>query len=210
MGYAAHVTTERIERTNEQWLAELQSDGAAADSAQRALHALVIGAVRKATSTQGQLDEATIDDLTQVAVLRIVQNLERFEGRSKFTTWAFSVAVRAAFSELRKSMYHDGAEELSQENAGALASQDVEPAAFAERSEIVEVMHRVIAEELTERQRAAILGDLGGTSQDDIALQLGVNRNALYKLVHDARLKLVKGLRGAGICDDQVRVAFDL
>ena len=34
--------------------------------------------------------------------------------------------------------------------------------------------------------------------QDEIARQLGSNRNAVYKLTHDARRKLRAGLESAG------------
>lgn len=204
------MTAGGTRRTNEQWLAELRADGAPGDAAREALRSLVAGAVRKATAAQGPLDDATAEDLTQVAVVKVLDNLHRFEGRSKFTTWVYSVAVRAAFSELRKATYRSGGDSLGEEHAEALTTDEPAPSNWAERSEIVEVMHRVIAEELTERQRTAILGELSATPTEELLETLGTNRNAYYKLVHDARAKLVKGLRGAGICDDQVREAFDL
>jgi len=204
------VTPKSTQRTNEQWLEELRLDGAAGASAQHALRELVAGAVRKATSSRGALDEATLDDLVQVASMHVLDHLDRFEGRSRFTTWAFAVAVRAAFSELRKSTYRSTGGELSTSGAGELESETPGPTRWAEQGEIVEIMHRVIADDLTERQRKAILGELSGASQEELLAELGINRNALYKLVHDARKKLKQGLGAAGICDDQVRGAFDL
>lgn len=201
-------------RTNGRWLEDLRGEGQAADRAQGALRDLVAGAVRKATASRGGLDEATLEDLTQVAVVHVLQNLDRFEGRSKFTTWAYAVAVRAAFSELRRSVYGGGAavraEALTDAGAGALASPDEAPTRRAEKDEIVEVMHRVIEGELTERQRTAILGELSGRPRDELVAELGTNANAFHKLVHDARKRLREGLLAAGICDDQVREAFGL
>jgi RNA polymerase sigma-70 factor (ECF subfamily) len=46
--------------------------------------------------------------------------------------------------------------------------------------------------------------------QGEIAAQMGLTRNALYKLTHDARQKLKRGLEAAGIGGDEVRVTFDL
>lgn len=197
------------QRTNEQWVEELRLAGAAGESAQLALRELVTGAVRKALAGRRALDEATLDDLVQVASLHVIQHLDRFEGRSKFTTWAYAVAVRAAFTELRRSTYRPS-DDLANDGADEPASDGTEPARWAEQDEIVEIMHRVIADDLTERQRKAILGELSGTSQEELLADLGINRNALYKLVHDARKKLKQGLGAAGICDDQVREAFDL
>lgn len=199
---------EGTRRTNEQWLADLRDEGPAGEAAQRDLHRMVAGAVRKALATQGSLDDARLDDLAQVATLQVLAKLDRFEGRSRFTTWAYAVAVRAALGELRKSSYRDGGEPLSE--AADVAAETEPPTASLERGEIVETMHRIIEEQLTEKQRAAILGELAETPQDELIAQLGTNRNALYKLVHDARQKLKVGLRAAGICDDEVRRAFDL
>ncbi len=38
--------------------------------------------------------------------------------------------------------------------------------------------------------------------------QLGTNRNALYKLLHDARKRMLRGLSEAGITAEEVREAF--
>lgn len=189
----------------ETWLAELRAED---PEAQRRLQALVAGAVRKAVGGQ-VVDEATLDDLIQVAVVRVLRNLHRFEGRSKFSTWAWAVAVRAAFSELRRASVRQAAG-LPTGEALELASTAPPPERGVERQEIVEIMQRVISAELTERQRLALLGELAGRPQEDLLAELGLNRNALYKLTHDARRKLKQGLLAAGICDDQVREAFDL
>lgn len=189
----------------ETWLAELRAED---PDAQRRLQALVAGAVRKAVGSQ-VVDEATLDDLIQVAVVRVLRNLQRFEGRSKFSTWAWAVAVRAAYSELRRASVRQSSG-LPTGEALELASAAPPPERGVERQEIVEVMQRVIAAELSERQRLALLGELAGRPQEEMLASLGLNRNALYKLTHDARRKLKQGLLAAGICDEHVREAFDL
>jgi RNA polymerase sigma-70 factor (ECF subfamily) len=44
--------------------------------------------------------------------------------------------------------------------------------------------------------------------QDEIARQLGSNRNAVYKLTHDARKRLKQGLEAAGFDADDIQAAF--
>ncbi|MEX1024631.1 MAG: sigma-70 family RNA polymerase sigma factor [Planctomycetota bacterium] len=195
------------QRSTEAWLRDLRATGAAGRAAHVALHELVSRAVARAAHS---VDESTREDLTQVAVLRVLTHLDRFEGRSRFSTWAYSVAVRAAFGELRKVSYRSGGEALSDETSGQLEATGPAPTTVAERGEIVEVMRRVIARELSVRQRTAIQGELAGTPQAELLIALNINRNALYKLFHDARKKLRDGLAAAGISDDQVRDAFDL
>jgi RNA polymerase sigma-70 factor (ECF subfamily) len=46
--------------------------------------------------------------------------------------------------------------------------------------------------------------------QAEIAAQMGLTRNALYKLTHDARKNLKRGLEAAGIGEDEVRETFGL
>ena len=60
-------------------------------------------------------------------------------------------------------------------------------------------MAEVINEELTERQRAAMIAlAVQGVPMEVVAEQLGTNRNALYKLLHDARKRLKQRLAQRG------------
>ncbi|MFT5052718.1 MAG: RNA polymerase sigma-70 factor (ECF subfamily) [Chlamydiales bacterium] len=205
------ASSQKTRRSNADWLTALQDpDSPGGPAAQVDLRGLVAGVLRKATASHGSLDDATLDDLTQVATLQILDKLDRFEGRSKFTTWAYSVAVRAALSELRRSPRTSLGAGTEEAALGVAADPGHEPATVSEREEIVGILHRVIERDLTERQRAAVVGEMSGTPQADLLAQLGINRNAFYKLLHDARRKLHDSLCAAGICDDEVREAFDL
>jgi RNA polymerase sigma-70 factor (ECF subfamily) len=42
------------------------------------------------------------DDACQEALIKIVRNLPRFDGRSSFSTWAYRIATNASLDELRK------------------------------------------------------------------------------------------------------------
>ena len=69
-------------------------------------------------------------------------------------------------------------------------------------------MHEVIRTGLTEKQRSALLAELRGMPQDEIARHLGSNRNAIYKLTHDARRRLKRGLEAAGVTAEDIGTAF--
>ena len=203
------MTAERTQRTNEQWLADLRSPaGPVAEAALADLRTLVAAAVRSAVDAS-RAAVGTLEDLTQVAQVHVLRQLGRFEGRSRFTTWVYAVAARAALSELRRAAYRGTAERLPGE-AEEPASPAAPPPARAARNEIVALIHRVIEHDLTERQRAALLGELDGRPRAELAAGLGTNSNALAKLLFDAREKLVVGLRNAGITDEEVREVFEL
>ena len=73
-----------------------------------------------------------------------------------------------------------------------------------ERQSVLETMRDLIESNLTDKQRTALLAELRGMPQDEIARHLGSNRNAVYKLTHDARKKLRQGLEAAGYTAEDV------
>jgi RNA polymerase sigma-70 factor (ECF subfamily) len=168
--------------------------------------------LRRALSGRAAADDGFIEDMTQEGVLKVLAGLTTFRGDSRFTTWAITVAVRVAFTELRRARWRDVSLDRLVEDAPALRptappagapSQDARQAVLAE-------MHRVVETGLTDRQRQALVAELRGMPQAEIAAQMGLTRNALYKLTHDARQKLKHRLEAAGIDGDEVREAFNL
>lgn len=152
------------------------------------------------------LSDDDLDDFTHDAVVRVLQELPRFRGDSALTTWAMAVAVRVAFAALRRRRHQARRVALDSERverAGAGAGSD--PTRRAERTDLLAVLRRAIDEQLTERQRVAVLGELEGTPSDVLAERLGIARNALYKLHHDARRKLKAALLRAGFSERDVR-----
>ncbi|MBN1811044.1 MAG: sigma-70 region 4 domain-containing protein, partial [Anaerolineae bacterium] len=64
--------------------------------------------------------------------------------------------------------------------------------------------------ELTERQRQAMIAAVfGGMPGDEVARRMGTNRNALYKLLYDARQRLQRRLLARGLSMDDVMGAFE-
>lgn len=72
-------------------------DPAAIEAILRAIHPLVRNVCR------GMLnDEADAEDATQNALINVVRNIDRFDGRSSFTTWVYRIATNAAIDEGRR------------------------------------------------------------------------------------------------------------
>ncbi|MBA4064805.1 MAG: RNA polymerase sigma factor [Isosphaera sp.] len=191
------------ERTDDDWLALMAArDGAAvAELRDRLCRGLV-------KVLAGRTDPSAAEDFAQEATLRVLDRLADFRGESRFLTWALAVATRVAFSELRKARYRDvSLDALTASGATvpepAAGSDDV--AARLDRTAAIDTLRRLIDTTLTDRQRAVIRAELDGVPQAVIADRLGTSRNALYKLGHDARMKLKHGLEAAGISADEVR-----
>jgi RNA polymerase sigma-70 factor, ECF subfamily len=78
---------------------------AAAQAGDRAaLDALLRGHYDRLWAVSRQLtgDDADASDATQNAMMAIVRGLPRFDGRSRFGTWAYRVAVNASLDEIRR------------------------------------------------------------------------------------------------------------
>lgn len=192
------------------WLATLRApDNAAAVAG---LRGILLDGLRHVLRGRPEVGAAQLEDFTQDATMRVLDCLGQFQGRSRFTTWAHSIAINTAFAQLRRKHWRDLSFEAFMEGgnelAGRLAAADTEPGADEERRHLVQVLRRAIAERLTERQRAIINAELDGTPFDQTVSLLNTNRNAAYKLAHDARRALKEALVAAGVSAEQVRTAF--
>lgn len=205
------------ERTNEQWLSALQQQGPERDRALEELRAaLERGLFFYLRGDRSDMRDRSDDELRQIAqdfaqdaLLRIMDNLDSFRGESRFMTWAAKIATRVAISELRRLRWRNvsldyltaGGETLpSFAELAIMPDSGPEPERHAEREEVLRIIDRAFSEVLTERQRLALTAYmLDGVNIEEIARRLGSNRNAVYKVVHDARVKLKHYLREQGL-----------
>lgn len=72
-------------------------DRAALDALLRRHHDRLFALCRRLTG-----NDADAYDALQEALLAIVRGLDRFDGRSRFTTWSYRVATNATLDELRR------------------------------------------------------------------------------------------------------------
>lgn len=182
--------------TNESWIERLTTTGSVQDEALLELRAILLARLRKTFLGRTGVDEPLLEDVTQEALLKTLNSLDQFEGKSRFATWATTIAVRIAFTELRRRHWKDvSLEQLLRGNHVPdrfIASHE------QDRDALVRTMHEIIETGLTERQRTALLAELNGMPLAEIGRRLGSNRNAIYKLTHDARRRLKQSLEAAG------------
>ena len=207
-------------RTNDQWLSDLRAEGEARESALEDLHTIILRGLPFALSrwlspANPQFDSLT-EEVAQETLLRVLDQLHTFEGRSQFTTWVHKIAIRIALTELRRKRWQDSSLDEMVDNEeipvspAILEDSSATPEQSAERTDMMERIRRVIDEELTERQRSAlIMLGMQGMPMEEAARQLNTNRNALYKLLHDARLRLKQRLQTEGLDAQEVLAAFE-
>ena len=184
------------ERTNEQWLTELR--GPERDRALADLRVVLVRGLKGALRgrvRQG-LDE-TAEDFAQETLVKIMANLDTFRGESRFTTWAQRIAVMTASTELRRKRWRDVSLQEVLDRYGTnsgesdrLADEQPTPEQLTMRSTMVAVMFQ-------------------GMPLEEAARRMGTNRNALYKLMHDARKRLKKRMEAEGLSAQDVLGAID-
>lgn len=192
-------------RDNEQWIQELRADS---ESALTDLRNALLLNLRKALSDRSRLDDSFLEDVAQDSLLRILDKLDQFAGRSRFLTWATTVAIRVAMDQLRRSRWKDVSLDVVISEADFVPERAIDtslsPHAQVERRAMLDAMKHAIQNALTDRQRTALLAEMSGMPQDEIARHLGSNRNAVYKLTHDARKKLKQRLEVEGYAAEDV------
>jgi len=207
-------------RTNEEWLTDLRSENGTKESALADLRAIIARglpfALSRWLSPASPQFESLVEEVTQETLLRVLDQLHTFEGRSQFTTWVHKIAIRIALTELRRKRWQDSSLDEMVDNEEIPVSPRIledtraTPEQIAERSDMLVRVRRVIDEELTERQRRAlIMLGMQGMPMEEAAHRLKTNRNALYKLLHDARLRLKQRLHTEGLDAQEVLAAFE-
>lgn len=194
------------------WISALRGTDEERDAAIATLRSLLLRNLQVAFRRRSEVSEAQLEDFAQVALVRILDRLDRFEGRSRFTTWAQAIAINVAFAELRRKRWQDLSLDALMADGrqldGLITGRET---GFDDRSEqehVLTVLRRGMAEKLTDRQRAAIAGQLRDVPVDQLVGLLGTTRGAFYKLVHDARRALKDYLSAEGISAEYIRKAF--
>ena len=200
-------------RNDEDWTRDLASEDAALrDNAIGDLRDMLYRGLSKSLSKHGRVDDAFLDDIVQEASLKILGKLGAFEGRSKFRTWAVTIGVRTAVSKMRTRDWHN----VSLDSVTSDTEFDPQVAVDTSetsdqtnrRLDLLRKLKELIDSQLTEKQWTAITAELSGMPLPQIAEKLGSNTNAIYKLLHDARKTLRRGLELYGITVEDIREAW--
>lgn len=207
-------------RTNEQWLSDLQADSPNYEEAIADLRTILLNGLQR--GLLGQINTSApefstqAEDFTQEALLKILDKLHTFAGRSQFTTWAHKVAVSVALTELRRKRWQDKSlNGLVETDSGDytpqfMADSKPTPENVAERAEMVKRVEHLIANSLTDKQRTALVAaTINGRSAAEVAKEMDMKPNAVYKLLHDARLRLKRTLSNEGLTPEEVLSVFE-
>ena len=160
---------------------------------------------------RGRNSSIQADDIVQDAMLKILNKLDTFEGRSKFTTWAMTIATRTAISEMRRKHCQNVSLDSMMGDELKFEIVDTDVSASGQEADKITILIKLkelIATRLTDKQRQAVNALLNGLPVEEIASRTDSNRNAVYKLFHDARSNLREGFEKAGISAEDINAIF--
>jgi RNA polymerase sigma-70 factor (ECF subfamily) len=196
-GPAESVTAESYD-----WVDALQTPGPVRDDALRRLHALLVRAalrqVRRMPLTGGpdEVDQVA-NQAADEALVAVLGKLGTFEGRSRFTTWAYKFAVLQASVEVRRRQWEH--REVPLERDALIVATGPEPGQYAEATDLAAGVRRAIDESLSAHQRRIVVAlVVDEVPIDVLAERLGSTRGAVYKTLHDARVRLRAALVSGG------------
>jgi RNA polymerase sigma-70 factor, ECF subfamily len=190
------------------WVEALTGTGPEQTRAMRRLHELMVrAAAHQVWRMRGALPDTSpgtvdviVNQAADEAMTCLLGKLHTFEGRSRFTTWAYKFAVLQAATDVRRMQWQHAEVELRDLELDTLSTgshDGVEQ--HVEGNDLARAVARAMRTVLTPHQRRVAIALLvDGVPIDVLAERLGTTRGALYKTVHDARTRLRAELTATG------------
>ena len=149
---------------------------------------------RVAQHITGSREDA--EEVVQEAFLKAFQNLDRFEERSRFSTWVTRITVNTALMRLRRRRGHETVP-LHEDDADdpTALSQEVadwrpDPEQIYDRRELHAILARALAGLPQHYSTVFLLRDVEGFSTAETAEALGLSITAVKARLLRARLQL--------------------
>jgi RNA polymerase sigma-70 factor, ECF subfamily len=196
-------------RSNAEWIVALDGAGDSQAAALTDLRTYLLRAalftLQRSLHYVGHLESSSLgelaEDCAQDALTTILQRLHVFRGDSQFTTWAYAFAVNTALVAARRERRASVPLDRILEDTDSLPwpTHVPDPERQALQAEMMAAIRNGIDQQLTLKQqqvfRALVVEEI---PVEDVVRHWGSNRNAIYKLVHDARRKLKAHLMTRG------------
>jgi RNA polymerase sigma-70 factor (ECF subfamily) len=208
----AGPTERELDAESAEWLRRLSAgDGARLQEAEGELHArllrIALAEVRRrsaSTPVTGPEVSGIAHQAADDAMLAILAKLASFRGESRFITWAYRFVILEVSSKLGRHYWRDPPVTLDAGQWERLPDRlGIDPEQHAESAAILAEVRRVVDAELTAHQRrifVAVVVD--GIPLDALAARLSLQRNAIYKVIFDARRKIRRALVANGYLED--------
>jgi RNA polymerase sigma-70 factor (ECF subfamily) len=191
----------------DRWIDGLRAPGAEHEKTLAELRALLLRAARfecqrrrASLPVSGPELEDIADQAANDALVTILGKLDDFQGESLFTTWAYKFVVFEVSKKIGRHFWRSGAAVVDDVDWERVADRlSAAPQHQVEQRERFDALVRAVEQDLTEHQRKVFVAvAIAEVPVDTLSIELGSNRNAIYKTLFDARRKLRASLASAG------------
>ena len=208
----AGPTARELDAESADWLRRLSAGaGARRQQAERDLHARLVRIALAEVSRRSASTPVTGPELTDVAhqaaddaMLAILAKIADFRGESRFITWAYRFVILEVSSKLGRHYWRNPPVTLDAAQWERLPDRlGIDPEEHAVSAGILAEVRRVVEDELTAHQRRVFVAVVvDGIPLDALAARLSLQRNAIYKVIFDARRKIRRALVANGYLED--------
>jgi RNA polymerase sigma-70 factor (ECF subfamily) len=164
-----------------------EGDGAAlrvvVERYQERVFALVYGIVR---------DRHEVEDVAQEVFFKVFSRIDAFDGRSRFYTWLYRVAVNAAKDHVKKRSRRPA---VALDEEAPVADGGAGPAAHAGSEETRRLVREAIAALPLRYREVLALREIEGMSYGEIADVLRLSMGTVESRIHRARERLKRRLQ---------------
>jgi RNA polymerase sigma-70 factor, ECF subfamily len=196
-----------LDAESAEWVHALAGTGSRREEATARLHGLLVRIALADAGRRGprlRITGPELEDLAYQAaadaLLAITAKLGQFRGESRFTTWAYKFVIFEVSAKLGRHFWRHPGVPFDAEDWDRLPDRfGFEPEREAEWGDLLAALRRAVDTELTPRQREIFVAlVLNGVPLDALVVKLASNRNAIYKMLFDARRKLRAALVANG------------
>ena len=202
----------RLDAESAGWLQVLAGAGPRREAALARLHELLLRIARREAGRRAPrwaISGPELDDLAcqaaADALLAITAKIGQFRGESRFTTWAYKFVIFEVSAKIGRHFWRHPVVRLDAVKIWDRPEGQFgfDPAQQAEWRDLLAALRRAVDTELTPRQREVFVAIvLNNVPLDTLVLSLASSRNAIYKMLFDARRKLRAALAANGYLPD--------
>ncbi len=148
-------------------------------------------------------DRELAEDLAQDTFIKVLNAIDRYDPKHKFSSWIFRIAHNTAIDRLRKrevdTLSLDGSphaqtQEAIEATRIVAVATEASPEEFTANREIGEAIEAAIARLRPEYRTAIVLWHVEGRPYDEIAEIMGIPLGTVKTYIHRARNELRKHL----------------
>jgi RNA polymerase sigma-70 factor, ECF subfamily len=209
----ARSSTPELDEETASWLRRLVSSALAERRvAERELHDRLVRIAQaeiRRRSASTLVTGPELDDIAHQAagdaMLAILAKLAEFRGESRFITWAYRFVILEVSTKLGRHYWRNPPIALDAAQWERLPDRlGLDPHQHAEAAGMLAEVREVVGTELSAHQRRIFIAIVvDGIPLNALAEKLNLQRNAIYKVIFDARRKIRRALIAKGYLDER-------